>query len=157
MYCPMCGKEAQENSLYCQYCGSSIEKPTSVQKSIKKQGIGTSEIKEVKISFEQSDGTYPSKTKKDRSGDFLGYETEWSWSPSFFNNEYIRKILMEEINKWMTDGWQLVETDLDSVYITDSNYDSTMGSKLVNFIRPLSTKTYVTTITYLGALFHVRR
>ena len=161
MYCPLCGKEIEESSKYCLYCGSSINRPASLPKKREDPKLSRSEIKEIRISFKLPDGSYPTATLKNKHRFGLIIDTHtrtgWRWSPARYSKEFLHKLLLYEINKWASEGWDLVETDLDKLLITKRKDGETIGSRLGTGLGLPTPLVYVTEVIYTGAKFHIKK
>lgn len=154
MHCSNCGIQVTEGASFCQACGARIgTSPSSMP----------SEIREVKLDLQLPDGSYPTYYWIERTGPVgilrgsSGKVVKKWWEPSHFSHEHLRKLLLDEINKWLAEGWELVETDLDDVWLTKHGSKETVGSTLAYMFRIPAGLSYKEWRIYYGARFRVRR
>lgn len=159
-YCYSCGKEIQANSVasFCVYCGADLAILNSHV-----QHLFNKEIHEVEISFKQSNGEYPTYyfiSKVGAVGLMLNQNTkkikEW-WDPPHFSHDHLRKLLLKEINQYLSKGWQLVEEDLTDLYIVETGSGETIGSSLSGLIGLPTGVSWKHWWRYLGARFHIQQ
>ena len=120
-------------------------------------------IREIKIDLRLNNGEYPQLfwfEEADAPNFFSDghpqVTREW-WEPDNFSREYLREMLRDEINKLSISGWELVETDLDSLWQTEHNTRETLTSRLTNLVGMSVGRTWKNSLIIHGARFHVRR
>ncbi len=124
---------------------------------INQGGVNRSaQIKDVSIDFSLPNGRYPVFYWLDRSGLYsvLGDKT-W-WDPEWYSYDKLMDTLMEEINKWTNNGWEIIENDLDNLWIIDHGYSERYLTFLTRLAVPVGT-VLKHWRRYKGAQFHVRR
>jgi hypothetical protein len=121
------------------------------------------EMREIELSFLQPNGTFPTHSWVDKVntvGIMLGQNSKTvneKWEPAGINFSILRSLLMKEINRWTLQGWEVVETDLDRLFISEYNSSETTGSALGRIL-PLPTGlAWNHWRIYHGARFHIRR
>lgn len=123
----------------------------------------SAEIREIELIFLQSDGTYPRHSWTDKVstvGIMLGQnskKTNEKWEPAGINFSILRSLLMNEINRWTLQGWELIETDLDKLFIYEQDSSETTGSALGSMLRLPTGLAWNHWRIYHGARFHIRR
>lgn len=121
------------------------------------------EMREIELSFLQSDGTYPKHSwidKKNTLEVMLGQNSKTAnekWEPVGFSHSIMRRLLMNEINRWTSQGWELVETDPDKLFLSDYNSAETVGSALGGLLGIPTGLAWKHWRIYYGARFHIRR
>lgn len=121
------------------------------------------EMREIELSFLQSDGTFPRHSWTDKVstvGIMLGQNSKTAnekWEPAGINFSILRSLLMKEINRWTLQGWEIVETDLDRLFISEYNSSETTGSALGSLLRIPTGLAWNHWRIYYGARFHIRR
>lgn len=124
---------------------------------INQSGINrNAEIKDVWINLALPNGTYPTFYFLDRSGAYsmLGEKT-W-WEPLGYSYDKLMEVLIKEINKWTNTGWEIIENDLDNLWVFDHGYNESFFTYLTRLAIPAGT-TLKHWRRYRGAQFHVRR
>jgi len=150
MYCNSCGKQNPDDSKFCSNCGKptrgdTVGYITTAHKSV---------IREVKINFKLPNGSYPSASQYYKI--FSNWQSEWEWNSSHIELKTLREILIKTINKWIENGWELIDTIDDDLLLKDYYKDETPMSKIGSFLRTNWDYTYKQTWTYYGARFHVK-
>lgn len=121
------------------------------------------EIREVTIDFRLPDGTYPTHKWVERAGmkEIMLHQsdkvTRDYWEPAGYSGKRLREILMEEINKWSLQGWDVVETNLDNVWVSDYDSHESAGSAIMGMLGVGLSLTWEKKVVYYRATFHVRR
>ena len=121
------------------------------------------EIQEVELSFLQPDGTYPKHSWIDKANTLnimLGQNskiTNEKWEPSGINITVLRKILLAEINRWLLKGWELVETDVEKLILSDYGSEETIGSAVGGLLKIPTGLAWRHWRIYFGARFHIRK
>ncbi len=124
---------------------------------INQGGVNRSaQIQDVGVSFELPTGKFPVYYWLDRSGVYsiLG-DKSW-WDPSGYTYDLLMDTLMKEINRWTNDGWEVIENDLDNLWIYDQGYQERFVAYLTRLAVPAGT-VLKHWRRYKGAQFHVRR
>lgn len=114
------------------------------------------EIRDIWIDLVLPNGKYPTFYWLDGSGVYKIVGGKSWWEPKDYSYDQLMQILMQEINKWTQDGWEIIETDLDNVWKFDYGYDETHYSWLVRNALPSLGVALHRWRRYKGALFHVR-
>ena len=81
---------------------------------------------------------------------------QW-WEPSNFSHNRLKRILLDEINRWTNDSWELVEDDINDLWETEQTSQETVISKLANAVGMSAGRTWKNQLVFYGARFHVRR
>lgn len=121
------------------------------------------EMREIELSFLQSDGTYPKHSwidKKNTLEVMFGQNSKTAnekWEPVGFSHSVMRRLLMNEINRWTSQGWELVETDPDKLFLSDYNSAETVGSALGSLLGIPTGLAWKHWRIYYGARFHIRK
>lgn len=121
------------------------------------------EMREIELSFLQSDGTFPRHSWVDKVstvGIMLGQNSKTAkekWEPAGINFSVLRSLLMKEVNRWTLQGWELVENDLDKLFISEYNSSETTGSALGRILPVPTGLAWNHWRIYYGARFHIRR
>lgn len=121
------------------------------------------EMREIELSFLQSDGTFPRHSWVDKVstvGIMLGQNSKTAnekWEPAGISFSVLRSLLMKEINRWTLQGWELVENDLDKLFISEYNSSETTGSALGRILPVPTGLAWNHWRIYYGARFHIRR
>lgn len=127
------------------------------------KGNRIAEMREIELSFLQPDGTFPRHSWVDKVntvGIMLGQNSKTvkeKWEPAGINFSILRSLLVQEINQWTLQGWEIVETDLDKLFISEYNSSETTGSALGSIFRLPTGLAWNHWRIYYGARFHVRR
>lgn len=121
------------------------------------------EIKEVEVNFLQPDGTYPKHSWIDKANSIeimLGQNskiTNEKWEPIGIDFSILKRLLLKEINKWTQQGWELIENDIDKLFISDYNSSETVGSALGSLLGIPTGLAWNHWRIYKGARFHIKR
>lgn len=135
----------------------------NVEKAVFGKENQSSEMKEVSVNFLQPDGTYPKHSWIDKTNTFeiiLGQSSKnvnEKWEPAGINFAVLKKLLLREINKWSSKGWELVETDIDKLFISDYDSSETIGSAIGKYLPVPTGLAWNRWRIYYGARFHVKR
>lgn len=121
------------------------------------------QIREVKIDLQLQNGGYPKHfwLEEAESRNLFAdgqrkVAREW-WEPSNFDRDYLNKILLDEINALSSNGWELVETNLNDLWQLEHDIQETLASKLTNLVGMSVGHAWKNSVTIFGARFHVRR
>lgn len=121
------------------------------------------EMREIELSFLQPNGSYPRHSWVDKDsavGILLGQNSKTvneKWEPIGINFSILRNLLMKEINRWTLQGWELVETDLDRLFVSEYDSSETAGSALGSILQLPTGRARNHWRIYFGARFHIRR
>lgn len=119
-----------------------------------------SEIRPVKIDLRLPNGKYPTFWWIERAGPAQlmlhqsNKTTKKWWDPPEYDWNRLKQILVNEINKWEAQGWEVVENDLDKVWNTETGFRETLGSAIFASVAGLTWENWE---IHYGATFHVRR
>jgi len=125
----------------------------------------STEVREVHIDLRLSNGKYPTHFWIDKIGEMnllfgLGESNkiirDW-WEPSDYSEEQLHQVLLQVVNRLAADGWEIIENDLEKVWITESNHRETVVSSIGDLIRLPVGISWKNWRVYRGARFHVRR
>lgn len=121
------------------------------------------QIREVKIDLKLANGAYPTlywmaeaESPNLFSSGVPQVARQW-WEPSNFSHDHLHQILLDQINRWSADGWELVEDNLDDVWQTEQGSQETMMSRLTNTVGISAGRIWKNYLVFYGARFHVRR
>ena len=114
----------------------------------------TLEIKDVYLDLKLEDGQYPTLLWVETSG---GNEmvTNMHWKPKWYSYEKMKNRLIKAINEWVGRGWELVEQDIDKLWIYKDERAETLPSLII--LGELGEVAWKHRRIYYGAQFHVRR
>ena len=121
------------------------------------------QIREVQMTLTLSDGSHPKLywfeevQRPHGLNNSLPWNVNEHWKPANFSRKYLKQLLRDEIHRWRTDGWELVEEKVDNLWQLDHRLQETVLSKLRLLLRLSSKPMWKNTLTIYGALFHVRR
>lgn len=114
------------------------------------------QIQDVGMNLILPNGKYPTFYWLDRSGVYsiLG-EKSW-WEPQGYSYDILMNTLIDEINKWTNNSWEIIENDLGKLWVYDEGYHERYLTYLTRLAAPMGTviKHYR---RYKGAQFHVRQ
>jgi len=121
------------------------------------------EIRPVKINLQLPNGKYPTFRYIDRAGlkEIMLHQSDkvikkW-WDPPEYDWERINRILMEEVNKWTAQGWEVIESDLSKLWITEYGSRESIGTALMSMVGIPGAITWEHWVIHYRAEFHVRR
>ncbi len=118
------------------------------------------EMREIKIDFSLPDGSYPTFFWIEKTSLLVvrGNKVvkEW-WEPDTYNRDVLKRILLDEINKYSRMGWELVESHPDNLFLVDSDFEETLVSSIGSWLGVSLSTTWKHWRIYRGAKFHIRK
>lgn len=156
----------QNQRVHNQYNADEIKFTVNVGKAERVYIGGSSrvaEIREVDLSFLQADGTYPKHSWIDKENIIeimLGQNsriTDEKWEPRNVSYAKLRQVLMNEINKWTLKGWELVESDIEKLFIHEQKSQQTIGTAIGMLLSIPIGLAWKHWIIFYGARFHIRK
>ena len=122
------------------------------------------EVRPVYLDLKLPNGKYPTQYWKERltANDYLADKSKAilaeKWEPEGYDYEVIKGMLISEINKWIIKGWQLVESDIDALWVVKEYRRYTASTDFARALfGPLVNTTWKHKRVYFGAKFHIRK
>ena len=126
------------------------------------ESTAPAEIREIILDLKQNDGTYPVLHWYEEADDGILFAkgpqvTRQWWSPESYSSEYLKGKLMDEINKWTSQAWEVIETNYDELWEVEHLYNETKMSTFTNLLGMSVGRTWKHQLTFFKAHFHIRR
>lgn len=149
--------EVINRNSYVVYIGKLIqERELSTHKII--------QMREVYLDLKLPDNSYPTQRwieKISASGILTDQNieiTNENWNPDNYSYGKIKDILMQEINKWSSIGWELLENEIDNLWEFEIKKRKTAGTEFLGeFIGLFGGLAWKYKKIFFGARFHIKR
>lgn len=124
----------------------------------------TIQMREIFLDLKLPDKNYPTKRwieKISGTGILTDQNTEIAdeiWYPENYSYQKIKTMLMQEINKWAAEGWELVENEIDNFWECEIKKRKTAGAEFLGeLFGAFGGLAWKYKKIYYGARFHIRR